>query len=81
MFEIQLRGKQPLILVLARGMKTRWVSEIEKVVKKNKLLVISPFEQQIKRVTGETAELRNKKIIEIIETIKIGYKSKGGTIE
>jgi hypothetical protein len=80
-FEILLRGKQPLILVLARGMKTRWVSEIEKAVKENRLLVISPSEQEIKRVTRETAELRNKKIIGISDKIIVGYKSKNGQLE
>ncbi len=55
-FEILLKGKQPLILVLARGMKTRWETAIEKAVNENRLLVISPFKKEIKRVTRETAE-------------------------
>jgi c-di-GMP-binding flagellar brake protein YcgR len=80
-FEILLKGKQPLILALARGMKIRWEPEIEKAVNENRLLVISPFEQEIKRVTRETAKIRNKKIIEISDKIIVGYKSKNGQLE
>lgn len=80
-FEILLKGKQPLILVLARGMKTRWEPEIEKAVNKKRLLVISPFEKEIKRVTRETAKKRNEAIIEICQKIVVGYKSKNGQLE
>jgi len=80
-FEILLKGKQPLILILARGMKTRWESKILKAVNDNRLLVISPFEQKIKRVTRETAEKRNRKIIKISDKITITNKSKSGQLE
>lgn len=80
-FEILLKGKQPLILVLARSMKTRWKPEIEYAVNEKRLLVISPFEIETKRVTRETAEIRNKKIIEISDKIIVGYKSKNGQLE
>jgi predicted Rossmann fold nucleotide-binding protein DprA/Smf involved in DNA uptake len=80
-FEILLKGKQPLILVLARGMKTRWNTEIEKAVNENRLLVISPFEKEIKRVTRKTAEKRNKKIIESSNKIILGYKTKNGQLD
>ncbi len=80
-FEILLKGKQPLILVLARGMKTRWGPAIEKAVKENRLLVISCFKKETTRVTRKTAEKRNKKIIEISEHVVIGYKSKNGQLE
>ncbi len=80
-FEILLKGKQPLILVLARSMKMRWELEIENAVNEKRLLVISPFEKETKRVTRETAEIRNKKIIEISDKIIVGYKSKNGQLE
>ena len=50
-FNILLKGTQPIILVLARGMKTRWPLEIKNAVKQDRLLVISPFEQSITRTT------------------------------
>jgi len=80
-FEILLKGNQPLILVLARGMKTSWEPEIEKAINKNRLLVISPFEKETKRVTRDTAEIRNRKIIEICDRIIVGYKSTGGQLD
>lgn len=80
-FDILLKGKQPLILVLARGMKTRWETTIEKAVDENRLLVISPFENEIKRVTRETARKRNEKILKICNRIIIGNKSKNGQLE
>ena len=67
-----LKGKQPLTLVLARNMKTRWEPEIEKAVSEKRLLVISHFEKKTKRVTRETAEIRNKKIIVISNNIIVG---------
>lgn len=80
-FDILLKGKQPLILVLARKMKTRWESEIEKAVKQERLLVLSTFDQSIKRVTRETAEKRNRKIIEISDHITVGYKTENGQLD
>jgi len=53
-------------------MKTRWEPEIEKAVSEKRLLVISPFEKKTKRVTRETAEIRNKKIIVISNNIIVG---------
>jgi predicted Rossmann fold nucleotide-binding protein DprA/Smf involved in DNA uptake len=80
-FEILLKGKQSLILVLARGMKTIWNPEIEKAVDEKRILVISPFEKEIKRVTRETAKKRNEKILKICDKIIVGYKTKNGQLE
>jgi hypothetical protein len=80
-FEILLKGKQPLILVLVRGMKIRWETVIEKAVNEKRLLVISPFEKEVKRVTRETAKKKNETMIEISNRIVVGYKSKNGQLE
>jgi hypothetical protein len=80
-FDILLKGAQPLILVLARGMKTRWEPEIERAVSDNRLLVISPFGQSVTRVSRDTAEKRNNKIIEISDRIVVGYKTNGGQLD
>ena len=80
-FDILLKGKQPLILILARKMKSRWEPEIEKAVKQDRLLVISPFDQTLKRVTRHTAEKRNRKIIEISNRIIVGYRTKDGQLD
>ncbi len=80
-FEILLKGEQPLILVLARGLKTRWEPEIVKDVNKNRLLIISPFEKETKRITRQTAEMRNKHIIEISNKIIVAYKTPTGQLD
>ena len=66
-FNILLKGKQPIILVLARGMKTHWPLEIKNAVKQDRLLVISPFEKIITRTTQETANIRNKYMLQIAD--------------
>jgi Zn ribbon nucleic-acid-binding protein len=45
-FDILLKGQQPLILVLARGMKSRWRAAEHYAVAVKRLLVISPFEKR-----------------------------------
>lgn len=80
-FEILLKGIQPLILILARGMKRRLQPELEEAILANRLLVISPFNREVKRVTRETAAIRNLKIIEISNLIAVGYKTQNGQID
>jgi hypothetical protein len=80
-FDILLRGEQPLVLVLARGLKTKWDPEIERAVQANRLLVLSPFEKSIKRVTRETAFVRNKAIIQLSSKIVVGYKTPNGQLD
>ena len=80
-FEILLRGKQPLILVLVRGMKKIWEPEIERAVNENRLLVVSPFEDDVKRVTRITARKKNEVMIEISDKIVVGYATENGQLE
>lgn len=80
-FEILLRGKQPLVVVLARGMKKRWQPEVIKAVEENRLLVVSPFEDKVKRVTRITAKKKNETIIELGNSIVVGYATEGGQLE
>ena len=80
-FEILLKGNQPLILVLARSLKTHWEPEIKKALSENRLLIISPFEKEIKRITRKTAKTRNKYIIEISDIILVAYKIENGQLD
>jgi len=76
-----LKGSQPIILVLARGLKEKLEPEFVKPIEQGRLLVITPFDNSIKRVTEQTAQLRNKLMVEIADQITIGYARKGGNIE
>ncbi len=47
----------------------------------NRLLIITPFEEKVKRVTFETSARRNRLMTEIADEIFIVYASKGGNLE
>ena len=79
-FDILLKGNQPLILVLARSMKKRWEEKILKALEANKLLIISPVNSAIKRVTKETSLIRNKYILLKSDKIFIPYTSPSGML-
>ena len=80
-FEILLKGAQPLILVLARGLMKQWPDAIVPEVEKGRLLVIAPFEQKIKRVSSATAETRNRHIVDLSDELRVGYVNRGGMLE
>ena len=76
-----LKGQQPIILALARGLKEKLEPEFEKPLKQGRLLIISPFDKSVKRATEQTAEIRNKMMIDIADNVTIGFASKGGKLE
>ena len=76
-----LKGKQPFLLALARGMKEKIEPELEKPLQEGRLLIVSPFEKKIKRVSEQTAVVRNKLMIDLADQITIGYASPGGQLE
>lgn len=76
-----LKGQQPIILVLARGLKDKLEPELQKPIHEGRILIITPFDKSTKRVTEQTAELRNKMMIELADNITVGYASAGGQLE
>ena len=76
-----LKGKQPIIVALARGLKQKIEPEFQKAIEQNRLLIITPFEKSVKRVTEQTAQIRNQLMIELADEITIGYASENGQIE
>jgi hypothetical protein len=76
-----LKGKQPIIIALARGMKEKLEPELQKPFDEGRLLIISPFDKKVKRVTEQTAATRNKMMIELADSITVGYASAGGQLE
>ncbi len=56
-FHYLLKGDQPIILTLARGMKRRIEPEIQKGLEDNRLLIISPFDESVKRITAQSSQL------------------------
>ncbi|MBI1182719.1 DNA-binding protein [bacterium] len=74
-FDILLKGSQPLILVLARGMKSVWSSEVLDQIKAGRLLVIAPFDKNVKRISKETSKKRNALLVSLSAELVIGYLS------
>ena len=75
-----MKGKQPIILVLARGIKKRWPVEIKKAIEEERILVISPFDKDVKYITQETANLRNEIMTEIADEIFLAYYTQNGNL-
>jgi hypothetical protein len=80
-FHYLLAGTQPIIMALARGMKEKIEPELKGAVDAGRLLLVTPFENSVKRVSAETAEKRNLFMIELADEVVIGYASKGGMLE
>lgn len=76
-----LKGKQPIILALARGLKEKVEPEFKEPIEQGRLLIITPFEKKVKRVTELTAEIRNKLMTDLADSITVGYASEGGQLE
>ena len=76
-----LKGTQPIIVALARGLKTKLEPEFEKPLEQGRMLIITSFDKSVKRVTEQTAEIRNKLMLNLADDIAIGYTSKGGKLE
>lgn len=75
-----LRGDQPLIIVLARGLKQKIEPELKKHLDDGRLLIISPFDKDIKRITARTAIERNRIMIDIADSIVVGFCSSNVSI-
>ena len=76
-----LKGNQPIIIALARGLKEKIEPEFQKPLEQGRLLIITPFDKKVKRVTEQTAATRNKMMIELADNITVGYTSAGGQLE
>ena len=75
-----LKGEQPVVLVLARGMKAKADPTMQAEVDKGRMLVVSPFVSGIKRVTEETAMARNRFMLEHAAELVVGHVSSGGAL-
>ncbi|MFA7380149.1 MAG: DNA-binding protein [Bacteroidia bacterium] len=76
-----LKGNQPIILALARGLKDKVEPEFEKPLKEGRLLIITPFGKTIKRATQQTAQTRNQLMTHLADNITLGYASAGGQLD
>ncbi len=76
-----LKGKQPVVMALARGMKQSWEPPILKALEEGRLLIITPFSEQVRRASVDTAAVRNDLMIRLSKQVVVGYAGKGGMLE
>ncbi|MBF0343817.1 MAG: DNA-processing protein DprA [Nitrospirae bacterium] len=76
-----LKGNQPIIIALARGFINDIEPELRRQMNKNRLLIITPFEEDIKKVTVDTANLRNRLMLELADEIVVAYAKKDGNVD
>lgn len=75
-----LQGTQPVIIVLARGLQKRLQPDLADAIHQNRLLIITPFERNIQRITTETAGKRNRLMLELADSVVFGSVSKSGEL-
>lgn len=75
-----LKGEQPIIVAMARGLKKHIEPEFKQALENNRLLIISPFDKEIKRITKEKAMIRNRLMLELADKITVGFVSEGGNL-
>jgi len=80
-FHYLLKGKQPIILALARGLKKRLDPEETQALTDNRLLIITPFGSGVTRASQETANKRNELMAELADEIFVSYAQPGGNVE
>lgn len=79
---ILLRGKQPIIVCPARAIGTmRMPAECRSAFNAGRLLFLSPFAAQPKRVTRESARRRSEIVAALADHAFIGHVTPGGQTE
>jgi predicted Rossmann fold nucleotide-binding protein DprA/Smf involved in DNA uptake len=79
---ILLRSKQPVIICPARTLhKMRLPKEWKLPLEQGRLLLLSPFEDKLRRTTADQAQMRNKFVATIAAAIFIAHATEGSKSE
>ncbi|MFA4839199.1 MAG: DNA-binding protein [Candidatus Neomarinimicrobiota bacterium] len=76
-----LKGTQPVIMVLARGMKKNLSPDVRKALDEKRLLIVSPFAESVGRVSEKTSIIRNEVITNLADEIQVAFVRTGGNLE
>ena len=81
--DILLRGTQPVVVVMAKRLtdRSRLPKEWTEPIESGRMLVISPFGDEVKRVTAETARARNEVVAALASAVFVPYADPGGKTE
>jgi predicted Rossmann fold nucleotide-binding protein DprA/Smf involved in DNA uptake len=79
---ILLRGRQPIIICLARALeKTRLPLDWRRALDTGRLLLLSPFAKRPRRPTTESSHQRNELVAALSDEVLIIHADAGGSIE
>lgn len=79
---ILLRGKAPVVHVLARALEgARLSAALRSAEKEGHAQIISPFAGTVRQTTARTAEQRNRHILILCDSVLIAHASPGGKTE
>lgn len=79
---ILLRGKQPIIICMARALeKIRQPSDWQRALEADRLLILSPFKKRPRRPTVQSARQRNELVAALSDEVLIIHATPGGQIE
>lgn len=79
--DILLRGKQPIVMALARGLgNLRLPAAQRKALDNGRLTIISPFPEIEKRATADLARQRNRFVAALADEVVFGFIAPGGSL-
>lgn len=79
--DILLRGKQPVVMALARGLGALKLPTVQsKALKDGRLTVISQFPPTEKRATRDLAHQRNRFVVALADEVVFAFVSPGGSL-
>ncbi len=64
-----------------RLLKTKIEPEIQQAIEESRLLVVTPFDKSVKRITSETATKRNEFMAELADEMFLAYASPNGKLQ
>lgn len=79
--DILLRGKQPVVMALARGLgNLRLPAAQRKALDDGRLAIISPFLETEKRATADLARQRNRFVTALADEVVFAFIEPGGSL-
>ena len=79
--DILLRGKQPVVMALARGLGAlRLPAPHRKALDDGRLTIISPYPATVKRATADLAQQRNRLVAAFADDFVFASISPGGSL-
>lgn len=78
---ILLRSPHPVIWCLARGPLKIIPLEFRPAVEEGRLVIVSPFPDKVRRVTAETATIRNRAVADMAAAVVVAHAAPDSKIE